>query len=129
MLLVSRSSRNQRRSILNFAPRIGLTVVDYGRLEEIDYFYLGCQNFRDYYRDRYNKLCKPVEFKKYYGQCGPAHINSSTKCVELLLQPIVWTREKQPILYPVEYSRELQLGAGIHLEGFHNKNSCAKYKR
>lgn len=126
MLLVSRSSRNQRQSIRGFAPRIGLSVVDYGRVEEIDTFYMDCQNFRDYYRDPYNKLPRPTVFKKHYGKCG---LRSRDKCSELLMLPVQWRCETQPVMYAVDYGRHLHLDEGIQLSGLHDKTSCIKYKR
>ncbi|XP_013107150.1 uncharacterized protein LOC106086871 [Stomoxys calcitrans] len=126
MLLVSRSSRNQRQSLKGFVPRIGLSVVDYGRVEEIDSFYMDCQNFRDYYRDPYNKLHRPPVFQQYNGKCGR---RARDKCSELLLLPTQWVREAQPVLYPVDYGRQLHLNDGIKLSGFYDYTSCIKYKR
>ena len=126
MLLVSRSSSNQRKSIMNFAPRIGLSVVDYGRSAEIDNFYISCQNFRDYYRDPYNKLPRPIEFKRFFGKCGNRCPDRNT---ELLMKPTQCVREKQPIIYPLNYGRNLTLDEGIRLGGQYDPGSCIKYKR
>lgn len=126
MLLVSKSSRNQRKSILNFAPKIGLSVVDYGRLDEIDTFYQECQNFRDYYRDPYNKLHRPLEFQKHHGKCG---IKVRDKNTELLMLPVTWVRENVPVVYHIDYDRDVHLDEGIKLGGFYDLASCIKYKR
>ncbi|XP_075147065.1 uncharacterized protein LOC142221286 [Haematobia irritans] len=125
MLLVSRNSRNQRQSLRGFVPRIGLSVVDYGRVDEIDTFYTDCQNFRDYYRDPYNKLPRPVVFQKHYGKCGLRTRDGS----DLLMLPIEWVRETQPVLYPLNYGRQLHLTDGIQLGGYYDFNPCIKYKR
>ncbi|XP_065370743.1 uncharacterized protein LOC135962775 [Calliphora vicina] len=127
MLLVSQSSRNQRKSIMNFAPRIGLAVVDYGRSQEIDNFYLDCQNFRDYYRDPYNKLPRPVVFKRHYGKCGSNR--NPDKSSEQLLLPTRWVADRQPVTFPLNYSRHMSLDEGIRLGGLYDSASCIKYKR
>lgn len=126
MLLVSQSSRNQRKTIMNFVPRIGLAIVDYGRLQEIDNFYLDCQNFRDYYRDPYNKLPRPLAFKKHYGKYGKHY--SAHQTIEQLMLPTQWITERQPPLYPLNNSRHMSLNKGIHLGGVYNAAPCIKYK-
>uniref|UniRef100_A0A1A9VEU4 Uncharacterized protein n=1 Tax=Glossina austeni TaxID=7395 RepID=A0A1A9VEU4_GLOAU len=126
MLVVARSSQNQRKAIMNFAPRIGLAVVDYARLDEIDRFYIDCQNFRDYYRDPYYQLHLPIAFKKHYGKCGH---RPTDKCIQLFMKPTEWVRERQPVVYPIEYGRELNLDEGIKLGGLYDVTSCIKYKR
>ncbi|KAI8124608.1 hypothetical protein CVS40_4911 [Lucilia cuprina] len=128
MLLVSESSRNQRKSIMNFAPKIGLAIVDYGRLQEIDNFYLDCQNFRDYYRDPYNKLPRPQAFKRHYGKCGGGN-RYPDKCSEQLMQPPRWVAERQPVIYPLNYRSHMVLDEGIRLGGLYNSDACTKYKR
>ncbi|KAM7363674.1 uncharacterized protein ACRADG_000484 [Cochliomyia hominivorax] len=126
MLLVSRSSRNQRKSISNFAPKIGLSIVDYGRSQEIDNFYLECQNFRDYYRDPYNKLPRPIEFMRHYGKCGRQYADKFT---ENLINPPIWVTEKQPLLYPLFNStKHMTLDKGMHLGGIYDANPCTRYK-
>lgn len=126
MLVVARSSQHQRKSIRGFAPRIGLSVVDYKRLDDIDDFYVESQNFRDYYRDPYNKLNRPVVYMKHYGTCGRHYID---KCSQLLMQPIIWVKESKPIICPVKYSRGLNLDDGIQLAGRYDTTPCIKYKR
>lgn len=126
MLIVSRSSRNSRKFIMNFAPKIGLTMVNYDKLQEIDNFYLDCQNFRDYYRDPYNKLSRPEVFKKHYGKCGRKEIDKNTGLLSL---PPMWIREKQPVVYPIKYYRELRPDECIILGGKYDHTSCIKYKR
>lgn len=126
MLAVARSSQHQRKSIRGFAPRIGLTVVDYKRLDDIDDFYIESQNFRDYYRDPYNKLNRPVTYSKHYGTCGRHMID---KCSPLLMQPITWVQESKPIICSVKYGRNLNLDEGIQLGGRYDITSCIKYKR
>lgn len=127
MVLVSRNSRNQRKNIMNFVPKIGLSVVDYGRLYEIDNFYIDCQNFRDYYRDPYSKLPRPIIFKKHYGKCGGNRCKD--KSTELLMTPPRWQGERQPVIYPIDYGRHLTLNEGIRLGGVHDPATCIKYKR
>lgn len=126
MMAVARSSQLQRKCIRGFAPRIGLTVVDYKRLDDIDDFYIESQNFRDYYRDPYNKLDRPVPYRKHYGTCGRHYID---KCSPPLMQPIIWVKESKPIICPVKYSRELNLDEGIRIGGLYDITSCIKYKR
>ncbi|XP_004529153.1 uncharacterized protein LOC101448809 [Ceratitis capitata] len=126
MLAVSASSRNSRRSMLNFAPKIGLTMVNYAKLDNIDNFYLDCQNFRDYYRDPYNKLLRPEAFKQHYGKCGRKATDKNTVLLSL---PVTWVREKQPVVYPVIYERDLRLDKGINQRGQYDHTSCIKYKR
>lgn len=127
MLLVSQSSRNQRKSILSFVPKIGLSIVDYGRLDEIDNFYIDCQNVRDYYRDSYNKLPRPQVFKKHYGKCVGNRFKDNRS--SQMLQPVIWQGEKQPVIYPVNYGRNLVYNEGIQLGGRYDPASCIKYKR
>ncbi|XP_039959511.1 uncharacterized protein LOC120774160 [Bactrocera tryoni] len=126
MLIVSRSSRNSRKSIMNFAPKIGLTMVNYAKLDNIDNFYLDCQEFRDYYRDPYNKISRPEAFKKHYGKCGRREIDKNTVSLSL---PPTWVHEKQPVVYPLKYDRKLRLNEGIILGGQYDRISCIKYKR
>ncbi|XP_053964031.1 uncharacterized protein LOC129251645 [Anastrepha obliqua] len=122
MLTVSKSSRNQRKSILNFAPKMDL--VNYSKSDNIDNFYLECQNFRDYYRDPYCKLSKPEAFKVPYGKCGRQIDRNS-----VLSLPVTWVREYHPVIYALQYGRELHLDEGISLGGQYDPTSCIKYKR
>ncbi|XP_017470033.1 PREDICTED: uncharacterized protein LOC108361786 [Rhagoletis zephyria] len=126
MLTVSKSSINQRKLILNFAPRIGLTMVNYTKLENIDFFYLECQNFRDYNRDPYDKLSKPEVFKKHYGKCERKQIDRNSILLSL---PVTSVQEKQPVVYPIKYGGDLHLEEKIRLGGQYDPKSCIKYKR
>lgn len=126
MLQVAKSSQNQRKSLRGFAPEVGLSIVDYGRLYDIDQFYIDCQHFRDYYRDPYNKLPRPSEFKRHHGKCG---LRTRDKCSELLMLPVNWVRETPPVIYPLNYGRQLSLNEGIKLTGQYDWTSCIKYKR
>lgn len=126
MLVVSQSSRNQRKTLTNFVPKIGLSIADYSRLNEIDNFYLDCQNFRDYYRDAYNKLQRPKAFKRHFGKCGRRFLDKRS---EVLLHPVSWVREKQPIVYPLNHRKDFVVGAEIFLGGQHYSGACNKYKR
>ncbi|ALC39256.1 CG43796 [Drosophila busckii] len=127
MLAVSARSRKTRRAILGFAPRIGLSIVDYTETERSDNFYLECQNYRDYYRDPYNKLNKPDRFKLHQGRCGI----KLDKSVEELMKPADWVTERQPVVYPIEYRSYMNLGIGFEeiFKGRFDKDSCVRYKR
>ncbi|XP_030380454.1 uncharacterized protein LOC115628472 [Scaptodrosophila lebanonensis] len=125
MLTVSKSSVNQRKAILGFAPRIGLSFVDYGDLDRIDSFYLESQKYRDYYRDPYNKLHKPDRFRLHQGKCGIKLDDS----VQMLLKPINWVTERQPVVFPTNYTSDMDLDRGVELFGCYDKNSCIRFKR
>ncbi|KAH8357261.1 hypothetical protein KR200_009149 [Drosophila serrata] len=127
MLKVSKNAEVQRRAILGFAPRIGLTIVDYGDLDRIDNFYLESQKYRDYYRDPHNKLHKPLRFSLHQGKCA---IKLDTS-VEQLTRPIIWTTERQPLVYPLSGDTAMHLGMSIPpmIRGTHAKSSSIAFKR
>ncbi|XP_030561423.1 uncharacterized protein LOC115763120 [Drosophila novamexicana] len=127
MLTVARSAKIHRRTILGFVPPIGLRIVDYGDVDRIDRFYLECQDYRDYYRDPYDKIHKPLRFRQHLGKCGIKLDNS----VEELRQPISWVPKRIPPLIPINYKPHMNLGSdmGEVLKGQHAKQSCIAYKR
>ncbi|XP_017022543.1 uncharacterized protein [Drosophila kikkawai] len=127
MLSVSKNAEVQRRAILGFAPRIGLTTVDYGELDRIDDFYLECQKYRDFYRDPHNKLHKPPRFRLHQGKCAIKLDHS----VEELTRPILWTTEKQPVVYPLSGDTSMNLGIPIPpmIRGTYDRSSSIAFKR
>ncbi|TDG42600.1 hypothetical protein AWZ03_010985 [Drosophila navojoa] len=127
MWSVSKSARKHRRVVLGFVPKIGLPIVDYGDVDRIDSFYLECQDYRDYYRDPYDKLHKPIRFVFHQGKCG---IRLDTS-IEQLRQPMIWVPKRLPPIRPLEYRSYMNLGidAGEIMKGRHNKASCNLFKR
>ncbi|KAH8418314.1 hypothetical protein KR222_000602 [Zaprionus bogoriensis] len=127
MFSVSKSSQAQRRAVLGFVPQIGLPIVDYEDVARIDAFYLECQKFRDYYRDPYDKVHKPEKFQHHMGRCG-VKVDTS---VEELRRPIRWVVKRQPVIFPVTYPSQLNLGVdmGEVLKGRYGKTTCIRYKR
>ncbi|XP_051858112.1 uncharacterized protein LOC132796261 [Drosophila nasuta] len=127
MVTVAQRSNVERRGVLGFVPRIGLPIVDYAEVDRIDAFYLECQNFRDYYRDPYDRVHKPLMFTKHMGKCGIKMDQS----VEELRQPISWVQRKKPLTEPVNYKTHMNLGVDINtmIRGRYGKQSCIRYKR
>ncbi|EDV98955.1 uncharacterized protein LOC6566392 [Drosophila grimshawi] len=127
MLLVTKSARLHRRAVLGFVPRIGLPIVDYADVDRIDAFYLQCQEYRDYYRDPYDRVHKPLKFTQHMGKCG---IKLDTT-VDELRQPINWVPRRQPLIAPIDYQSYMNLGVpmGEIFRGKYSKQSCIRYKR
>ncbi|XP_016979646.1 uncharacterized protein LOC108044983 [Drosophila rhopaloa] len=125
MRIVARNAEVQRRGILGFAPRIGLSIVDYDDLDRIDSFYLQSQKFRDYYRDPHNRLHKPPRFQRHQGKCGIKLDHS----VGHLTQPIRWVEEQRPLVYPLSKDTATRLGMPISpmIRGRHDKSSSLSY--
>ncbi|XP_052853828.1 uncharacterized protein LOC128263142 [Drosophila gunungcola] len=125
MRIVAQNAELQRRAILGFAPRIGLSIVDYDDLDRIDNFYLECQKFRDYYRDPHNKLHKPSRFRQHQGKCGIKLDHS----VQHLTQPIRWVEEQRPLVYPLSKDSALRLGMPIPpmISGRYDKSSSLSF--
>ncbi|XP_055381657.1 uncharacterized protein LOC129612169 [Condylostylus longicornis] len=96
MLLVSKNSRKQRRKANNFLMP-GLNCIDYGRINEINTFYLLCQDQRDWYRDPYNKL-QPISF---FQRATPKHGEIKSPNTIYCEQPKHWVIESQPAVYPL----------------------------
>ncbi|KAM8714766.1 hypothetical protein ACLKA7_001172 [Drosophila subpalustris] len=127
MVLVAPKSRAERRAVLGFVPRIGLPIVDYADVERIDTFYLECQSYRDYYRDPYDRVHKPMKFTKHQGRCGV----KVDRSVEELRQPIRWVEKRLPYIGAIDYKSHMNLGVdtNVILRGRYNKESCNLYKR
>lgn len=125
MLQVSKNSRFQRKQILKFVPPIGLTCINYRDLGEVDYLYLDCQNYRDYYRDSVNKLHPPKIFCQYHGKCG---VRVDRELITLA-EPVRWVREHQPVVYPAEYSRRMNLDGIIRIGAHFQSSSSVNFKR
>ncbi|KAH8273777.1 hypothetical protein KR044_000265 [Drosophila immigrans] len=127
MSAVAPRSCAERRGVLGFVPRIGLPIVDYREVDRIDTFYLECQSYRDYYRDPYDRVHKPLMFSKEMGKCGV----KVDRSVEELRQPIRWVQRRKPITDPIDYKTHMNLGININsiLGGRYNKDTCIRYKR
>ncbi|XP_023163301.1 uncharacterized protein LOC111594292 [Drosophila hydei] len=127
MWCVSKNARKHRRVVLDFIPNIALPIVDYADVDRIDSFYLESQEYRDYYRDPYDKLHKPLKFIYLQGKCG---VKPDTS-VEQLRQPNIWAPKRVPPVLPVEYQSYLNLGFNIEeiMKGRHSNQSCNVYKR
>ncbi|XP_064548342.1 uncharacterized protein LOC135435288 [Drosophila montana] len=125
MLGVSKSLRLQRKPILKFVPLIGLSCVNYRVLEELDYFYLDCQNHRDYYRDPVNKMQRSKLFAYHHDNCG----TKPDRNYEALIRPGYWVKERQPVVYPEKYSQRMNLGGSIRIDAHFSRNSSTVFKR
>ncbi|XP_043661724.1 uncharacterized protein LOC122625689 isoform X2 [Drosophila teissieri] len=95
---VSKSSRIHRLSIFN-CDKPGLKVLDYSAVRGVDRFYLECQDYRDYFKDPYNRVHKPKRFTTYAGRCD-AKLDTE---VEFLSMPTSWRTDRQPIIYPIGF--------------------------
>lgn len=125
MLGVSKSLRIQRKPILKFVPPIGLSCVNYRVMEELDYFYLACQQYRDYYRDPFNKMQRPSLFAQYHENCGI----KPDRNYEALIGPGYWVKERQPVVYPEKCSQRMYLDGSIRIDAHFSRNSSTVFKR
>ncbi|KAH8377837.1 hypothetical protein KR093_007368 [Drosophila rubida] len=127
MVKIAPKSHNERRAVMDFVPRIGLSIVNYAEVDRIDTFYLQCQSYRDYYRDPYDRLHKPLMFTKPMGKCGMKVDRSA----EELRQPIRWVQAKKPIIDAINYRTDMNLGAKFSeiFRGRYSKDTCIRYKR
>ncbi|XP_023169317.1 uncharacterized protein LOC111598342 [Drosophila hydei] len=124
MLHVSKSLRVQRKPLLQLVPPSGLSIVNYGSLGEVDQFYLSCQDYRDYYRDPFNKMsCSPM-FRQYHGKCG----NPPDRNVERLSAPGLWVTERPPVVYSEKYSPRMNLTGSINIDAHYSRNSVTVFK-
>lgn len=127
MIAVAKGCQAQRRAVLGFVPKIGLPIVDYADVERIDTFYLECQKYRDFYRDPYDKVHKPNLFKHGMSQCG---IKLDTT-VDELRKPTQWVCPRQPLIDPINYQSDMNLGVDIGniCKGQYSTTTCLRYKR
>ncbi|EDW37231.1 GL26142 [Drosophila persimilis] len=126
MLAVSKNSRVQRAASAGYVLP-GLKLVDYGGLDRVDRYYNDCQDYRDYYRDPYNKIHKPERFRHYQGKCG---IRLDKSLNDLMLPP-VWRVERKPIVYPIEYGIQMDMDKSYRtlLTGTHSATTHTAFKR
>ncbi|XP_030238375.1 uncharacterized protein LOC115561921 [Drosophila navojoa] len=125
MLAVSKSLRVQRKPILKFVPPTGVSFVNYRSLGEVDYFYLDCQNYRDYYRDPFEKMRRPAKFCQYQGRCGAR----PDRTVEALSVPGSWVKERPPVVYSEKYNQRMNLSGKINIDAHFSPNSVTVFKR
>lgn len=123
MMMVSKNSQNERNEILKFVPRIGLTNISYGGLYKVDSFYLDCQNYRDQFRDPYNKLLRPKRFNTYRGKCG---IKLDPE-LELLKKRTPSHEDRIPVVYPIEYGRQMDFDRGFQMAGRNSRASATGF--
>ncbi|XP_017055847.1 uncharacterized protein LOC108097834 [Drosophila ficusphila] len=126
MWTVSKSVRVHRLSIFN-CDKPGLKVLDYASVKGIDSFYLDCQNYRDYFKDPYNRVHKPARFRTYGGRCG-VKLDNANQCLDM---PPVWGIDRQPIVYPTEYHSDMALGRRDcdHIKAFCSPAESLSFKR
>ncbi|KAH8409892.1 hypothetical protein KR009_000336 [Drosophila setifemur] len=105
MWTVSKCSRLQRNYMFK-ADIPGLKTIDYNAIKGIDMFYLECQDYRDYFKDPYNKVHLPERFRTYVGKCG---VKLDTQG-QTLMVPSLGRVDRQPIFYPVDYKSDMALG-------------------
>ncbi|XP_017037945.1 uncharacterized protein [Drosophila kikkawai] len=120
MVMVSKNSQNERNEMLKFVPQIGLNNINYGDMYRLDSFYLDCQNYRDHYRDPYNKLLRPKRFSTQSVRCG---IKLDPQ-LELLKKRTPSHVDPIPVVYPVEYSRRMDFDRGFQMSGRHARASA-----
>ncbi|EDW83663.1 uncharacterized protein Dwil_GK18959 [Drosophila willistoni] len=121
MMAVSKSSRLHRKP---GAPLSGLTFMD-GDMQKVDKFYNDCQDYRDYYRDSYNKMHCPAAFHTHKGKCGI----KLDRSIALLSLPVTWMTEEQPVIYPVEFKRYMASEAQFRMAGRFQKTTDTSFKR
>lgn len=123
---VSKSSRIHRLSIFN-CDKPGLKVLDYAAVRGVDRFYLECQDYRDYFKDPYNRVHKPIRFTSYAGKCD---VKLDTD-VEVLSEPTLWRIDRQPIVYPIDYHSDMALDRRDcdHIKAFCSPAESLSFKR
>lgn len=125
MLRVQKGANSVRKEILKFIPQIGLNCINYREIGELDYFYLDAQNYRDYYRDAYNMMHKP---KRFCGCLGSGGYRRDF-ALEAITAPIHAVRERQPVVYSVEYPCTLNLDGAIRIGAHFSPKSSMSFKR
>lgn len=127
MLRVQKSANVQRREILKFTPDIGLQCINPAELNNLDYFYLDTQKYRDYYRDAYNHMHRPARFSGCIGSGG----SKKDHALIALTAPIFMVRERQPVVYSInERAAGSMDGSGtINIGAHFAGQSSVNYKR
>lgn len=125
MFKVQKGANAQRRELSKFIPQIGLNCINYREIGEMDYFYMDTQKYRDFYRDAYNMMHKPLRFHGCLGSGG----YSKDHAFEAITAPLQWVLEPQPVVFSVEYPRTLNLDGAIRIGAHFSARSVSNFKR
>ncbi|KAI8042921.1 uncharacterized protein LOC128262333 [Drosophila gunungcola] len=122
---VSKSSRIHRLTIFK-CDKPGLKVLDYASVRGVDAFYLDCQDYRDHFKDPYNRVHKPARFRSF-GNCGKKLDPDD----HLLAMPPLWGVDRQPIVYPIDYHSDMALGRRDcdHIKAYCSPTESLSFKR
>ncbi|XP_030759793.1 UPF0573 protein C2orf70-like [Sitophilus oryzae] len=102
-------------------PQSDISMLDAGRQQEVDNFYVACQMHREQYKD-YTGSLHPLDYFKsadYLYQCPKDPTSVYMK------YPVYYTKYKDPLVFPLSYGRTKRLPPlpGRALTGVYERTS------
>lgn len=120
------NSKILRKHITKFTPNVGLSIINYKRMGDIDKFYMDCQIHRDFYKDSTAKL-RGIE---YFNIPLKEYATRPDLTSVYLTIPQDYHKLPQPIIYSLPLSQgPVSFNGIIDFKGTYNVPSCIKYKR